>query len=269
MSLEAMSSDLERARIEALLTTARLGRTLTIAASTGSTNDDARAAAKNGAGDGHVVVAETQTAGRGSRGRTWVSPSGTDIYMSVVAKLRVAPEKLPPLTLVVGLAVAEALDPLLAGRAQVKWVNDVWVDGRKLVGILTEGASTGAQIEPVVIGIGINVNRREFPEGLDIEPTSLARELGKDVDRSLVLASVLNRLELWLDRFQNQGPGAAIDAINERLALQGQRVRVDELEGTVLRVGPSGALLLDTDGGVREVVAGTLRPCGTAPKAPA
>jgi BirA family transcriptional regulator, biotin operon repressor / biotin---[acetyl-CoA-carboxylase] ligase len=264
-----MSSDLEKERVSALLTTSRLGRSLTIELSTGSTNDDARAAVRNGAPDGHVVVAESQTAGRGSRGRTWVSPGGTDIYMSVVAKLRVPAERLPPLTLVVGLAVVEGLDPLLAGRAHVKWPNDVWVEGRKIVGILVEGASTGAQIEPLVIGIGINVNRRDFPAGLDVPPSSLALELGRDVDRSLVLASVLNRLEEWLDRFQDEGPGAAIEAINERLALQGQRARVDQLEGTVLRVAASGALVLDTDAGERELVAGTLRACGTGANAPA
>jgi BirA family biotin operon repressor/biotin-[acetyl-CoA-carboxylase] ligase len=268
-----MSSDLEKARIEALLTTTRLGRSLQLEASTGSTNDDARAAAKAGAVDGHVVVAESQSAGRGSRGRSWVSPSGTDIYMSVVAKLSVPPERLPPLTLVVGLAVVEALDPLLAGRARVKWPNDVWVEGRKLVGILVEGASTGAQLEPLVIGIGINVNRREFPEGLDIPPTSLALALGhpasEHVDRSLVLASVLNQLEGWLDRFQREGPGAAIDAINQRLALRGERARVDQLEGTVLRVAASGALVLETESGPRELVAGTLRPCGPGANAPA
>jgi BirA family biotin operon repressor/biotin-[acetyl-CoA-carboxylase] ligase len=254
-----MSSDLERERIDALLTTSRLGRTLTIALSTGSTNDDARAAARTGAADGHVVVAESQTAGRGSRGRSWISPGGSDIYCSIVAKLELPPERLPPLTLVVGLAVAQALDPLLAGRAKVKWPNDVWLDDRKLVGILVEGASTGAQLEPLVIGIGINVNRREFPAGLDVTPGSLALALGRDVDRSLVLASVLNRLEVWLDRFQAEGPGAAIAALNERLALRGRRARVDALEGVVSHVAASGALVLTTESGPREVVAGTLR----------
>ncbi|HEX5657285.1 MAG TPA: biotin--[acetyl-CoA-carboxylase] ligase [Polyangiales bacterium] len=256
-----MSSDLEQERIAALLTTSRLGRAMKIELETGSTNDDARQAVRDGAADGYVVVAESQRAGRGSRGRTWVSPAGTDIYTSIVATLRVPPERLPPLTLVVGLAVVEALDPLLGGRAQVKWPNDVWLEGRKIVGILVEGASTGAQLEPLVIGIGINVNRREFPEGLDVPPSSLALELGHDVDRSLVLASVLNRLEVWLARFQDEGPGAAIAAINERLALRGQRARVDQLEGTVRRVAPSGALVLDTTAGERELVAGTLRAC--------
>lgn len=264
-----MSADLEPTRVLAQLHTVRLGRSLTIVASTGSTNDDARAAVRAGAPDGHVVVAEAQTAGRGSRGRSWVSPGGTDIYMSAVARLDVPAARLPPLTLVVGLAVAEALDPFLGGRAEVKWPNDVWVDGKKLVGILTEAASTGAQLEPIVIGIGINVNRREFPSGLDVRPSSLALELGRDLDRSEVLASVLNRLEGWLDRFQSDGPGAAIEAINRRLALRGQRARVDQREGTVLSVASSGALLLETDRGVEELVAGTLRACGAAENAPA
>lgn len=262
-------SDLERARVEALLTTARVGRSLTFELSTGSTNDDARTAARAGASDGHVVVAERQTKGRGSRGRTWSSPAGTDIYCSIVAKLSVPPERLPPLTLVVGLAVVEALEPFLPGRARVKWPNDVWLEGRKLVGILVEGTSTGEQVEPLVIGIGINVNRREFPEGFDVPPTSLALALGQDVDRALVLASVLNRLEPWLDRFQQEGPSAAIDAINERLALRGERARVDDLEGVVVRVASSGALILDTSAGPREVVSGALRACADGSRTPA
>lgn len=262
-----MSAALERARVDALLTTARFGRSLTIEQTTGSTNDDARQAARDGAVDGHTVVAETQTAGRGSRGRSWSSPAGTDLYFSVVAHMKVPPERLPPLTLVVGLAVAEAFDPLLS--THVKWPNDVWYQGQKLVGILVEGASTGAQIEPLVIGIGINVNRRTFPPGLDVPPSSLALALGHDVDRSLVLAGVLNRMEVWLERFQSEGPSAAIAAINLRLALRNERARVDDVVGTVAGVASSGALLLQTDSGPRELVAGTLRPCGDDPQAPA
>jgi BirA family transcriptional regulator, biotin operon repressor / biotin---[acetyl-CoA-carboxylase] ligase len=262
-----VSGALERARVDALLTTKHYGRSLTIEQSTGSTNDDARQAARDGAVDGHVVVAETQTAGRGSRGRSWSSPAGTDLYFSLVAELQVPPERLPPLTLVVGLAVAEALDPLLS--CLVKWPNDVWYQGQKLVGILVEGASTGGQFEPLVIGIGINVNRRSFPPGLDVPPTSLALALGHDVDRSLVLASVLNSIEAWLDRFQSEGHGAAIHAINQRLALRNERARVDDVVGTVAGVASSGALILLTDAGPCELVAGTLRACGEGPQAPA
>lgn len=261
--------DLERARIEALLTTTRLGRSMVLKASTGSTNDDARQDGRDGAEDGHVVVADTQTAGRGSRGRSWSSPPGSDLYFSVLARSAVPLERLPPLTLVVGLAVAQAIDTSLPGRAQVKWPNDVWLDEHKLVGILVEGASTGAHREPLVIGIGINVNRREFPAGLDVPATSLALALGQPVDRALLLASVLNALEPWLDRFEREGPVSAIAAINQRLALRGKRARVDDLIGTVSGVAASGALQLETESGLRELVAGTLRACEALPDAPA
>jgi len=263
--------DLTPAAISALLTTARLGRSLTLKVETESTNDDARRAAGEGAPDGHVVLADAQTRGRGSRGRTWLSPAGSDLYFSIVARLALPPANLPPLTLVVGLAAAEALDELLpeGQRCAVKWPNDVWLGGHKLLGILVESASLGGQLEPLVIGVGINVNRLGFPGDLDTPASSLALVLGKPVARAAVLATFLNRLEPWLDRFQREGPFAAIDAVNERLALRGERATCGELVGVVERVGAYGALLLRGEHGLYECVAGTLRPCGPPPSAPA
>jgi BirA family biotin operon repressor/biotin-[acetyl-CoA-carboxylase] ligase len=268
---DALLRDLTPASIGALLQTRRLGRSLSLKDETESTNDDARQAAQRGCADGHLVLADAQTRGRGSRGRTWVSPAGSDLYLSIVAKLALPAESLPPLTLVVGLAAAEALDEVLtsAQRPQIKWPNDVWLGGHKLVGILVESASLGAQLEPLVIGVGINVNRLGFPGDLEVPASSLALALGKPVDRAVVLTSFLNRLEPWLDRFVSEGPAAAIDAINERLALRGERARCGEVEGVVEGVAPSGALLLRNEGGLAACVSGTLRPCGPTQQAPA
>jgi BirA family biotin operon repressor/biotin-[acetyl-CoA-carboxylase] ligase len=263
--------DLTPDSIGPLLTTARLGRSLTLKGETASTNDDARREASEGAADGHVVLADAQTRGRGSRGREWISPPGSDLYFSVVARLAVPPANLPPLTLVVGLAAAEALDALLpAGqRCEVKWPNDLWLAGHKLVGILVESASIGAQLEPLIIGVGINVNRLDFPGDLQPPASSLALVLGHPVARAAVLAGFLNRLETQLDRFQREGPFAAITAVNERLALRGERATCGDLVGVVERVGPFGALLLRGEHGLHECVAGTLRPCGPTLPAPA
>ncbi|MDB4977474.1 MAG: Biotin-protein ligase [Myxococcaceae bacterium] len=275
MSKESIASfgDLSRTAVSALLTTVQVGRSLALYESTESTNDDARNAAGAGCPDGHVVVADTQTRGRGSRGRVWSSPAGSDLYFSLVARLSLPPISLPPLTLVVGLAVAEALDAVLpsSARALIKWPNDVWVDGKKLVGVLVESASVGERLEPVVIGIGINVNRTSFPSdldsalaspraGFDVPPSSLALELGGPVERSRVLSSVLNRLEQRLHQFAKEGPGDAVAAINQRLALRGERARCGDLVGEVAGVSSSGALMLRTDeAGLVECVAGTLR----------
>jgi len=260
---DALLRDLTPASIGALLTTRRLGRSLSLKDETESTNDDARRAASRGCADGHLVLADAQTRGRGSRGREWISPAGTDLYLSIVAKLVLPAESLPPLTLVVGLAAAEALDEVLGElRPQIKWPNDVWLGGHKLVGILVESASVGGQLEPLVIGVGFNVNRLGFPGDLEVPASSLALCLGKPVDRAVVLTSFLNRLEPWLDRFVSEGPTAAIDAINERLALRGERATCGDVVGVVERVAPSGALLLRGEHGLSTCVSGTLRPCG-------
>jgi BirA family biotin operon repressor/biotin-[acetyl-CoA-carboxylase] ligase len=254
--------DLAYARIQAELHTARFGRSLELKASTGSTNDDARAAALAGAPDGHVIVADAQSAGRGARGRTWVSPAGVDLYVSVLAALPVPLEQLPPLTLAAGLAVADTCDAFLpaALRAQVKWPNDVWIDRRKCAGILVESSSQGERSLPVVIGIGVNVNRREFPEGLDTEPTSLLLSRGQPTSRSEVLALLLDHLERWVDRFVALGPAPIVEALEARLALRNELARVDDVEGVVEAVAPSGAQRLRTPSGVKEVLSGTLRP---------
>jgi BirA family transcriptional regulator, biotin operon repressor / biotin---[acetyl-CoA-carboxylase] ligase len=261
--------DLSHVRVLQLLNTTRYGRSLEIVARTGSTNDDARQRAAAGAADGHTIVADTQNAGRGSRGRQWSSPPGQDLYVSIVARVPVALAQLPPLTLAVGLAVAEAVDATLgddgrghsSGRARVKWPNDVWIDERKVAGILIEGASTGHHLESVVIGIGLNVNRRAFPEGLDTPATSLqlaAKAGNPELNRSDVLATLLLAVERWVDRFVAHGVDPIVNALDQRLALRGERVRCDERIGTLAGVARSGALRLRTENGFEDVFSGRI-----------
>src|SRR4051812_5317341 len=147
--------DLYLERVESLLQTQRFGRSIEIRESTDSTNDDARNAAQAGAVDGHVVLADTQTKGRGARGRSWSSPAGSDLYLSIVTRSTLPLADVAPLTLAVGLAVAETVQSCLpAGRsAQIKWPNDVWVDRKKVAGILLEGASQGDRALPIIVGI--------------------------------------------------------------------------------------------------------------------
>jgi BirA family biotin operon repressor/biotin-[acetyl-CoA-carboxylase] ligase len=253
--------DLSVELVREALKTSRYGRSLELKESTASTNDDARAAASAGAPDGHVVLADTQTRGRGAHGRTWVSPPGKDLYLSIVAHVPVALEHLPCLTLAVGLGVADTVDPYFPPglRAQVKWPNDVWLDRKKCAGILVEGASQGERALPVVIGIGLNVNRHEFPEGLDAPPASLAMFVG-ETPRVEVLADLLLNVETWVDRFVSLGAGPVVESLNTRLALHGEPVHCDDVTGVVEAVQPSGALLLRTESGPREMFAGTLRP---------
>jgi BirA family biotin operon repressor/biotin-[acetyl-CoA-carboxylase] ligase len=137
--------DLQPERIASALATRRLGRSLELRAITESTNDDARAAAAAGAPDGHVVLADAQRKGRGSRGRAWVSPPGSDLYLSAVVRSALPAQQLAPLTLAIGVGVAEAAEAFLPSgkRASIKWPNDVWIGRAKLAGVLVETASLG------------------------------------------------------------------------------------------------------------------------------
>jgi BirA family biotin operon repressor/biotin-[acetyl-CoA-carboxylase] ligase len=259
------SDDLSLELVQTALKTARFGRSLELKASTESTNDDARKASLAGAVDGHVIVADMQTRGRGARGRAWISPPGSDLYFSILADVPVRSEQLPPLTLAVGLAVSDALDAFLPEntRSQVKWPNDVWIDRKKCAGILIEASSQGERILPLVIGIGVNVKRTDFPGGLDTDPTSLALSGGRSSSRAELLAALLAHVERWVDRFIAEGTAPVVAALEQRLAMRGESASCDEVEGTVEGVAASGALRMRTRQGTVDVLAGTLRPLRT------
>jgi len=257
---EGHHEDLHLEAVEPLLTTQRFGRSLEIREVTDSTNDDARAAANAGAADGHVIVADAQRHGRGARGRSWVSPPGTDLYLSILAKVEVPLAELSVLTLAVGLGVSEAVELLAPNaKAGIKWPNDVWVEGRKIAGVLVEGASLGERALPVVIGIGLNVNRLSFPSDLDTPATSLKLCSGANVSRARALSLLLARVEHWVDSFAASGKAQVVTAVNERLCLRDKPARCDEVTGIVAGVAASGALQLRVDGELCELYAGTLR----------
>ena len=251
---------LDATRIAALLETARYGRSLDVREETGSTNDDARAAAAAGAADGHVVVADRQHAGRGAHGRRWDSPGGTDLYLSIVARVPVAPAALPPLTLAVGLGAARALERLVPDeRATLKWPNDVMLAGKKCCGILVESTSLGAKVESAVIGIGLDVNRERFGPELEDVATSLRAVRGEPFDREEVLALLLLCVEAEVDRFVTYGSRAIVGAVTERLAWRGRRVSLDDVRGELLGLRDDGALELRVEGVTRALLGGTLR----------
>jgi len=256
---------LDAARLSGLLETERIGRSLRVLEQTGSTNDDARADADADAGstDGHVVIADAQRAGRGSHGRPWSSPAGADIYLSILLRPGLPPEDLAPLTLAVGLGVAEAVESHLPGRTvALKWPNDVLVGARKCAGILVESQTLGGRVGAAIVGIGVNVNRERFPEELTDIATSLRLELGVAIDRERVTADLLLSVERWVDRLVAMGPAPIVNALEGRLAMRGERVACGDVTGELLGVGPSGALRIATAEGVREVRSGTLVAAG-------
>jgi BirA family biotin operon repressor/biotin-[acetyl-CoA-carboxylase] ligase len=248
--------------VRARLSTGRYGRSLTWLAETASTNDDAREAARAGAPNGHTVVADQQLKGRGSNGRAWSSPPGEDLYLSIVDRPALALGQLPPLTLAVGLGVANTVDTWLGTerRSQVKWPNDVWIDGRKCAGVLVEASTCSEAVESVVIGIGLNVNRTRFPDALAGLATSLRIERGAGpvLDRAAVLIELLAQVEREVDRWVREGPSVVTRALAPRLALLGRRARCGEIEGVVEGLSANGALRMQTPNGVQELYAGRL-----------
>jgi BirA family biotin operon repressor/biotin-[acetyl-CoA-carboxylase] ligase len=164
--------------------------------------------------EGGVAACEEQTAGRGRRGRTWTSPHGAGLLFSLCLHPRTPPDRLPPLTLVIADAVAEAAWP----QAAVRWPNDVVVDGHKLAGILAE-----VRDGEVVVGIGVNANHEagDLPRDARVAPTSLRLLSGKPVDRAPLLADVLEAIEARYRVFERDGFSGLV-----RDDLRGRHVRL-------------------------------------------
>jgi BirA family transcriptional regulator, biotin operon repressor / biotin---[acetyl-CoA-carboxylase] ligase len=251
--------------VVARLATRWLGRAYEWHASCDSTNDLAAARAKTGGGEGLVVAADVQRAGRGRLGRSWHSPAGENLYLSILLRPVRPAAEIPPVTLLAGAAVAAALAGL-GFRPRLKWPNDVQVvvggAPRKVAGILTEMSSEGGRVGHVVVGVGVNVNATGFPPELSERATSLRLIAGRAFDRADVLAAVLAAFEPLYDQFRADGPAAA-GAAWQMYAALGERCRVSTpgqpLEGIAIGVDPDGALRLRDDAGqVHRVLSGEI-----------
>ena len=251
---------LDKHLIESLIRTRSLGRTLHVVDDTFSTNDDAKREARNGAAHGWTLLADCQHGGRGQHGKNWVSPPGNDIYLSSIARLDIEAHKASALTLSVGLAVLQCVEELCELEAQIKWPNDIWLSGRKCAGILVEAMSQKNKIDAFVIGIGLNVNRLHFENDLESTATSLRHATGGGhaLSREHAAAMLINRMELWIDRFVNEGSARIIPTLNHKLALSGRSVRCGHIEGTLLSVSENGMLRIQTEQGIQEAVSGPL-----------
>jgi BirA family biotin operon repressor/biotin-[acetyl-CoA-carboxylase] ligase len=248
------------------LETAWLGRAWKHLAVCASTNDEAAAWARAGAPAGAVVTADAQTAGRGRLRRPWHSPPGESLYFSTVLRPSLEPALLPPITLAAGVATAEAISRF-GVSPRLKWPNDLLVatpDGdRKVAGILTEMASSGARVEHLIVGIGVNLNVQEFPDELLAIASSLRLAGGAPVDRARFAAVLCERLEDWFNQFSTDGAPAVVAGWKRFAAFFGRRVEVRSgrsiLAGVAEDLASDGALLVRTDEGVvQRVIAGEL-----------
>jgi BirA family biotin operon repressor/biotin-[acetyl-CoA-carboxylase] ligase len=255
--------DLSDSHIQRLLKTRVLGRSMQLVSQAASSNDIAKQAAQHGAPHGHTVVADTQSQGRGSHGRVWSSPPHTDLYVSIVVHTTCQPANLAPITLAAGVAVAETVETFIPMTASIKWPNDIILEGKKCAGLLTEAHSQGNRIETLIIGIGLNVNRISFEPTLVEYATSmrLAHPQATELNRSEVLATLLNRTEHWLNAYAEAGLTRALHSLRQRLAFLNTPVRCGHMEGTLMDIADDGALMLQAAGQVHRLYAGTLEPC--------
>jgi BirA family biotin operon repressor/biotin-[acetyl-CoA-carboxylase] ligase len=243
--------------------TGNWGSSLTVQETTASTMDDASAAAAEGAKDGHLVLADQQTRGRGAHGRQWLSPPGSDLYLSVVTRPTIEPASTALITLATGLGVRDAVASLLPGRSVlVKWPNDIWIERRKCAGVLVESRTVGMRIDSVIIGVGLNVNRTQWPPELAGVATSLRAERDDEepFDRADVLAALLSRIERWVRRFAQDGAAVVVDALRPALALVGERVRWEDGDGVFDGIGPDGTARVRTRTGVVSLHAAHIEP---------
>lgn len=238
------------------------GCTLIERRSVGSTNDEARTLANEGASDGTVVWAREQTAGRGRRGRDWTSPVG-NLYTSTILRPGRPAGEAAQLSLVAAVALAEALDAILPAKAEIacKWPNDVLVDGSKVAGILLESQGSGAQLSWIVIGCGVNV--ASHPDVTAYPATDVDTVCGMPVALETVLEQYLVRLFTWRDRWLANGVAPVRHAWIERAAGIGGPITVRlpdrELTGRFYDMDADGALLLELpDGARKRITAGDI-----------
>ena len=236
------------------------GKTVHFARETDSTNLWIKRLAKEGASEGTLALAEFQSAGRGRLGRSWEVPEGTSVMMSILLRPKFEPQYAPTLTLVMGMAVAKAVKSL-GFDVSIKWPNDVVVSHKKICGILTEMGVRDGKIDYAVIGVGINVNIKEFPEEMADKATSLYLESGKEFDRSQIPGLVMEAFEEYYEKFAATCDLSGLKEEYESiLANYNQPVRVlakEPYEGVARGITDGGELLVEkTDGTIATVSAG-------------
>ena len=250
---------MSEAEIKSLLGTEWAGRKVVYYDETDSTNNRAKDSGEKNGAHGTLFIADKQNAGKGRRGRAWESPSGKSIYMTILLRPQITPDKAPMLTLIMGLSVAEGIRKVSGAETEIKWPNDIVMNKKKVCGILTEMATEMEYVNYVVIGVGINVNQQQFPEEIADTAASLCRETGRIYRRSELIAAVLERFEenygIFLKTGDLSGIQKAYDAV---LVNCGQEVRVlepgHEYEAVAEGINRNGELMVRLPDGERRYI---------------
>ncbi len=227
----------------------------------GSTNSRAKDLARDGAAHGFLVAADRQDSGRGRFGRQFFSPEGAGIYISFVLRPKIPAEKAVMITSMAAVAVARAIESLCDAEVKIKWVNDLYINDRKVCGILSEASvdfESGC-MEYVVLGIGVNVGKVDFPEELAGIATSIFNETGAIVNRNRLIAEIANRLEGLWDGLED---GAFMDEYRKRSNVIGRCVTVlrgsERFEAEAVDIDDQGRLVVRTESGTEHVGSGEI-----------
>lgn len=252
----------QQTELQSVIKTKTVGQNLVFLEAVDSTNNRAKQLAEGGAPAGTVVVARQQTAGKGRRGRIWESPATGGIWMSLLLRPAIMPDRASMLTLVAAMAVAEGIEKTCDQTVQIKWPNDLVLNNKKICGILTEMSSEMDCVNHVVIGIGINVNIKEFPDALKEVATSLYLETGEIVSRSLLTAAILQAWETSYELFlQTRDFSALRERYHQLLVNRDKEVQVlaagQVYEGIARGITLTGELLVEKkDGTMTQVLSG-------------
>lgn len=228
---------------------------------TDSTNTQAKSLGEGDAPNGTLVVAGKQESGRGRRGRSFESPAGTGIFMTLLLRPEIEPQNASMLTLVSALAVAKGIEHMVDLPVQIKWPNDIVINGKKVCGILTEMSAQMDYVNYIVIGIGINVGNEEFPEEIKDVATSIYLESGKHVNRAMLIEKIWEEFEDYYELYEKtQDLSSLVKEYDSYLVNRAQKVRVldskEPYEGKAMGITDRGELIVDTWEARRLVSAG-------------
>lgn len=241
--------------IKAYLTTKYVGQEITYFESISSTQEVAHRLAQEGAKEGHVVISDEQTKGKGRLGRVWLSPMGTSISMSLILRPKIPPQQAPQLTLLAAVSVILGIEKTTGLKCQIKWPNDILLNGKKLVGILTEMQAEPDTVQSVIIGIGINANHRreQFSSELRNIATSLFIESGKEVNRAKLVAHIFEQFEILYEKYLKEGFQVVKDLWEENAINIGKYIIARTIKGSIAGIAKGitddGVLLLEDDQG--------------------
>ncbi len=259
---------LTKSALQSRINTKWAGQSVTCVEETGSTNQELKKLAEEGAVHGTLFVANMQNAGRGRRGREWESTQGDNITMSLLLRPDFAPDIASQLTLVMAASVVKAIEPLTGLSCMIKWPNDVLIENKKVSGILTEMSAEMGYIHYVVIGVGINVNHTAIPEHLADTATSLQLELDQVIERATLIAKVLECFEELYEQFCLTGNLSALQEwYNDHLMNKDAVVKVmqpnGEFEAIARGINEVGELIVERDGTCESIYAGEVSVRGT------